>query len=391
MFADFVFGRPRKEPADYDDLARDRGFEWLGPEVPNTGTRTGWECEEGHIWEARYGSIRQGSGCPYCAGNAPKRPDDYRALAEKQGFKWLGPEVCNNRTKTKWKCTEGHIWEAAYRNIYQEYGCPICHGHDKKKTVADYDALAKKRGFLWLAIEVPPTTITDTRWKCQKGHRFEAPYHRIQQGLTCPTCSNRTPGKSRKKDSADYHALAKARGLRWIGSELPSTIRTKTIWVCEKGHQWEMAYHHIRKGKGCRLCNHQPARMPADYHALAKARGLRWLGPAAPNALTKTNWECTQGHQLEKSYRNVRQAVNGCMSCHINKRSHKPAHYHALAEKRGFRWIGPEVPNVGTKTVWECGRGHRWKATYNAIQQERGCPACAKRKKRPKRKKSVVS
>ena len=42
---------------------------------------------------------------------------------------------------------------------------------------------------------------------------------------------------------------------------------------------------------------------------------------------------------------------------------------HALAEERGFHWLGPEVPNSRTKTSWECQWGHPWKAPYSIIQQ----------------------
>jgi len=38
----------RKTPADYEALARERGFIWLGREVPNATTATGWQCGQGH-------------------------------------------------------------------------------------------------------------------------------------------------------------------------------------------------------------------------------------------------------------------------------------------------------------------------------------------------------
>ena len=83
---------PRKRtPADYHALAEKRGFHWLGPEVPNVDTRTAWECGFGHRWEATHSNLRRGSGCPFCAGVAPKTPADYHALAEERGFRWLGP------------------------------------------------------------------------------------------------------------------------------------------------------------------------------------------------------------------------------------------------------------------------------------------------------------
>ncbi len=119
-------GRPKTE-RDYYDLAEARGFEWLGPVVNSIRTKTSWRCSQGHRWMARYDSLKYGrrSGCPTCYGNAPLAEKDFQALAKKRGFKWLGPAV-NNRTKTRWECGQGHRWMAKYNNISNGSGCPVC-------------------------------------------------------------------------------------------------------------------------------------------------------------------------------------------------------------------------------------------------------------------------
>jgi hypothetical protein len=356
----------RKTPADYCDLAKERGFRWLGPEVSNTGTKTGWECAQGHRWEARYNSIQRGSGCPICAGNVPKTPADYHALARKRGFRWIGPEVSNAKAKTGWECEQGHQWETNYGHIQQGRGCPVCAGHIPK-TPADYHALAKERGFRWLGPEVQ-NAVTKTTWECEQGHCWETSYNAIQQRHGCPVCAGNAP-----KTSADYHALAKERGFRWVGPEVPDT-RTKTGWECEQGHQWEARYSNIQRGDGCPVCAGNFPKAPADYHTLARERGFRWIGPEVSNANAKTGWECEQGHQWEATYHNILRD-SGCPFC-AGLSPKTPADYHTLAEERGFRWLGPEVPNTQTKTGWECEQGHQWEAIYNSIRQGTGCPIC---------------
>jgi very-short-patch-repair endonuclease len=190
----FCAGLAPKIPADYHALAQDRGFRWLGPEVPNVGTKTGWECENGHQWEAVYNSVRQGSGCPSCAGVAPKTPAHYHVLAEERGFRWLGPEVPSAKMQTGWECGDGHEWQAPYSNILQGRGCPFCAGH-MLKTPADYHALAEERGFGWLGPEVP-NTHTRTVWECAEGHQWEAHYANVlHKGSGCPTCVDRIYGQ----------------------------------------------------------------------------------------------------------------------------------------------------------------------------------------------------
>src|SRR5580658_8874449 len=102
--------RKPKTADDYRDLADKSGLTWLGPEVNKVNIPTNWRCPERHEWPATYNSIQQGSGCPACGGSKPKTPDDYRALADKHGFIWLGPEVVNTKTSTNWRCPEGHEW-----------------------------------------------------------------------------------------------------------------------------------------------------------------------------------------------------------------------------------------------------------------------------------------
>jgi hypothetical protein len=357
----------RKTPADYHALAEERGFRWLGPEVSSTKAKTGWECEQGHRWDATYGNIRHGYGCPFCAGKVQKTPSDYHALAEKRGFHWLGPEVSNTKTTTGWECEQGHHWEARFNDLQRGSGCPFCAGK-AQKTPADYHTLAEERGFRWLGPEVPDTH-SKTGWECEQGHQWEAPYSNIQQGSGCPFCYG-----TASKTSDDYHALAKERGFHWLGPEVPNTS-TKTGWECEQGHQWEARYHDVQQGTGCPVCAAVVPKTPADYHALAEERGFRWLGPEALSIHTRTGWECEQGHRWEARYHDVQQG-RGCPFC-VDRVPKTPADYHALAEERGFQWLGPEVSTTMIKTRWQCEQGHRWETTYNHIQRGRGCPFCA--------------
>jgi hypothetical protein len=238
----------RKTSADYHALATERGFQWLGPEVRTVLIKTGWECEHHHRWQATYNSIQQGSGCPFCAGTAPKTADDYRALAEERGFRWLGPEVRTTITKTTWQCGQGHRWEAQYQDIRNGTGCPICYEERTRTRPDDYHALARARGFRWLGPEAPNTHVK-TWWECAEGHRWEMRYNDIKQGGGCPICAR----ERRRKQPGDYRALAEERGFEWLGPEVHS-VEEKTGWRCKRGHRWEAVYSSVDRGTGCPHC-----------------------------------------------------------------------------------------------------------------------------------------
>jgi len=236
----------------------------------------------------------------------------------------------------------------------------------------EYFALATRRGFKWLGPEVS-TVNTKTTWQCLKGHQWEAVYCHVNQGTGCPHCAG-----NRRKTDEDYHALATRHGFKWLGPSVPNTA-TGTIWQCDKGHQWKARYSNINTGYGCPHCAGYIPIAPNQYQELANQRSFEWLGPEVPNVMTSTSWQCELGHEWSTSYLHIRQGT-GCPVCAIedvaDRQRLKPSDYHKLAEQKGFKWLGPEVPNNQTKTWWQCKEGHKWQARYGNINFDRGCPEC---------------
>ena len=301
-----ICNRKRKLPEDYHKLAQEKDFEWLGPKVFNTHTKTWWRCSKGHKWEAIYDSLRDGTGCPFCAGNKPKKPTDYCRLAEKMGLKWLGPQVSSVRDKTGWECSRGHTWEAAYSTIQQGHRCLRCSGKALKDAI-DYHSLAKKCNYKWLG-PFPANTRTKTKWQCEKGHVWTSTYNRIQQGCRCSYCTNRRP-----KTPEDYYKLAQKCDFEWLGP-FPAGTGFLTWWKCEEGHNWRARYDSIKQGQGCPHCSGRAPRIFEDYCELAREKRLKWIGPLPSNTDTPSLWECSQGHQWQARYHDIKRGRN-CPYC----------------------------------------------------------------------------
>ncbi len=294
-------------------------------------------------------------------------PADYEALAQKCGLRWLGPPAPHVGAKTGWRCRKGHEWQAPYNTIQQGSSCPYCAGN-ARKTAKDYQALAKSRGYRWVG-PMAPNVSAPTGWQCARKHHWRAPYRHLQQGSGCPTCGGNAP-----RTPADYRALAKKRGLRWLGPEAPNTS-TPTGWVCRRGHRLNKKYNALEQMQGCPVCTGRARKTPEDYKALARKRSFRWLGPEVRTTQTKTSWRCSLGHKWQAPYHTI-QREHGCPMCSGRARK-TPADYQALARKRGFRWLGPEVRRTDIKTGWRCSLGHAWQAPYCRLQQGSGCPVCA--------------
>lgn len=246
----------------------------------------------------------------------------------------------------------------------------------RRKTEKDYHALAKSRGFKWVGEVFPKDTKYLTLWECEKcEYVWEAHYNSIQQGSGCPDCA----GKIRKTKK-DYYNLANSCGFKWVGDVLPKTTKSPTWWKCEKGDRWKATYNNVcNHNSGCPVCVGLVRKIEKDYYKLAKDRRFKWAGVMLPkNTTIPTLWECEKGDRWEAAYRDIQQG-NGCPYCSgLVRKVEKDYHY--LAEIRGFKWAGNLLPKeVKIPTWWECGSGHRWKASYNSIQQGRGCSTCKDR------------
>ena len=50
------------------NIAKEKGFKVLSTDYLNNRTKYLWECPNKHQWLARFGPIRDGTGCPFCSG-----------------------------------------------------------------------------------------------------------------------------------------------------------------------------------------------------------------------------------------------------------------------------------------------------------------------------------
>jgi len=98
--------------------------------TPHVGKKVWWRCNKGHSWQAIiYNRSKNGAGCPICAQENARRYsiEDIQGIANKRGGKCLSKKYTNSKVKLKWRCKEGHIWEArADGVIYDGKWCPVC-------------------------------------------------------------------------------------------------------------------------------------------------------------------------------------------------------------------------------------------------------------------------
>ena len=98
--------------------------------TPYANRKAWWRCKQGHSWQATiYNRSRNRSGCPACARAANRKHsvEDIEAIAKRKGGTCLSEEFTSSRLKLKFRCKEGHVWEArADALLYADKWCPDC-------------------------------------------------------------------------------------------------------------------------------------------------------------------------------------------------------------------------------------------------------------------------
>ena len=174
-------------------LAKEHGGECLSRKYVNTDTKLRWRCAEGHDWKAVPSSVKLGTWCPTCNGNVRLTLKEMHALANGRGGKCLSTTYVNALTKLRWRCAEGHEWEAVPSSVKQGHWCRECAGN-RPNTIEQMQALAKEHHGKCLSSKYV-NAHTKLRWRCVEGHEWEAkPMNmkaRVNWCTKCPRVAQR--------------------------------------------------------------------------------------------------------------------------------------------------------------------------------------------------------
>ena len=172
------------------EAAAAKGGRCLSGDCANGKTVLEWECDQGHSWKANATSvINGGHWCKICGLKARAKGIEHaRAVAKERGGECLSDECRNGKQKLKWKCEDGHTWEACRESV-ENAGtwCPVCKGLDRI-TNEDADKVAAANG--GARIGEARNSRDPIEWKCSVcGHRWESSYSSAKQGHWCPECA----------------------------------------------------------------------------------------------------------------------------------------------------------------------------------------------------------
>lgn len=379
-----------------------------------------WKCSLGHSWNVEISHRTLGSGCPYCKGNKVWIGfNDLTTTHPQVAKQWdyakndeLSPEQVSfgSNKSVWWKCSLGHSWKAVIVSRTNGCGCTYCSG---RKVLAGFNDLVTTHPEViaeWdyeKNHDLRPEQFSAGSnkfawWKCNRGHRWEAPTSVRTKGCICPYCSGKlvirgeTDLKTIKPEVAAEWDYEKNGNLRPEGFTVFSN--KYTWWKCGLGHSWRNAINHRSAGQGCPYCKGR--KVLIGFNDLATTHpqiAAEWdytknVGLSPEQVLSGSNksvwWKCCLGHNWKADICS-RSKGSGCPYC--RGRKVMPGFNDLITSQPQIaaEWdyeknngLRPEQVSFGSNKLvwWKCKLGHSWKTVIYGRSNERGCPYCTGRK-----------
>jgi len=242
----------KKSIEDAKLLGGKRGFKCLSIQYVNSKASLLWSCNKcNYRWEQNYNNIKNGSGCPKCAGKIKLTIEDMRTAAKRNDGKFVSDTYTNSYTKHTWECKNGHRWNATPSQIlHQGQWCPKCSGN-APKTYEELEAIVKKKkGKLLTPFQEYSSGKTKIIIKCYCGYKWKPLASSIFQGKWCPKC-----GKSIRIPFKKIQDEANKRGGTCLSSpDKYLNNKTKLEFKCACGNIFESYWNNIQQGRWCPNC-----------------------------------------------------------------------------------------------------------------------------------------
>lgn len=364
---------------DMQKLAQSKGGKCLSEVYINNSTKLTWQCNKGHKWKAIYNSVKRGTWCPTCNGNKTYSIEDMREIAKKKQGQCLSKEYKNLNTKLKWQCAVGHVWEAIPSSVVKGTWCKEC----LKPTIIDAKDLAITYQGECLSSNYIDSK-SKLKWRCKEGHVWEDILGNIKRGRWCPKCKKLQRELEKELKLNQLKQIASNRGGKCI-SQKYENVDAKLIWQCNQGHTWESSAYSIKTGAWCSKCaakkNGDKLRGTIDeMHKIARERNGTCLSEEYIDSQSLLEWECSEGHTWKSNANNIKNG-NWCKICSNKKNADRQRNninkMKTIAASHGGYCLSKKYVNAHTKLLWKCSEGHIWGAKPNNIQQGKWCPECA--------------
>lgn len=190
--------------------------------------------------------------------------------------------------------------------------------------INELQELAKKMNGECLSVKYLGTN-SKAKWKCEKGHEWEAVPKSIKKGHWCPFCN----GRLREGDTLEEVAsIALSKGGKCMSTTFKN-LKEKLSFVCSEGHSFETSSDGvIYTNKWCPYCAKNKVIDPLkDMNDHAISRGGKFISTEYVNGRSPLTFECADGHVWNTTYSSIKHRKSWCPKCHNKNRGKNLAGY----------------------------------------------------------------
>ena len=348
----------------------------------NKRTKLLWRCSEGHEWETKPDTVQGGSWCPDCGGKKRLTIRHMQTWAKKRGGVCVSTVYSDAHTKLRWRCQEGHEWEAAPSPVKLGGWCPTCSQGNSERIVRDICKQMFGKPFP----KAKPTWLINARGNlmeldgyCSKlSLAFE--YQGIQH-YEVTKFSRRSPMRrtltQQKRDDARKRRLCRANGVHLIA--IPYTVELDDVpaYIFTAVKDLSVPVR-IRRPEKIKVAQFVLTGRLRAMQALARERGGECLSIAYLRTHAKLRWRCSEGHEWLATSSAIKNRGNWCPFC-AGKAPLTLGQMQVLARTRGGECLSTTYVNNHTKLLWRCSEGHEWEAKPADVKNSGSwCPDCAR-------------
>lgn len=244
----------------------------------------------------------------------------------------------------------------------------------KKKTIQEMREVANARGGFCLSDEYLDAR-TPLTWKCSAGHEWSAsPANITSHKSWCPYCA----GQKSASASIEYmRKVAFDRGGKCV-SDIYKNSKTKLLWECMKGHQWEaMPLNVVHKMSWCPECHHpkikdselkaKRKKAPNGFwgdlancksEALKYKSRVEWMrgNPMSHKSASKNGWldECAS-HMIQTKMPDGYWTLDRCKEYALKYRTKvewRATHKTSFSKANKEGWLEECCKHMETKGLW---------------------------------------
>ena len=264
------------------------------------------------------------------------------------GGRCLSKKYVNSKTQLRWRCVEGHEWNAKPAHVLTGHWCPICSSGISERICR---ALVERMTGI-LFPKAKPSWLKNERGQQMEldgyapslGLAFE--YQGIQHYEPISFFQSR-PEKFKRQQEDDEHRRRLCLQHDVTLLEIPYYRRVHTI---------------------------------DEMQRLAKAKGGACLSTIYKNPKSKLRWRCAKGHEWKAGADPVMRG-HWCLKCSFDKLrilfALKIEDMQKTAIKCGGECLSKIYVNSQQKLLWRCAKGHEWEAIGNSVRRGTWCPVCA--------------